>query len=130
MELSHWVIRTLFGLLLVNLFIGGLYAFLRGYMTKKIYKKYWHHSLGHVKRYSVKTKNKMSTYLEWQYMGQIYSTGSTQFYMLGKQKSRPMKIYVKGHRAKMNTWAYNGIGLMILGVTLLSSALLGIFLLL
>lgn len=129
MELSNWVIRALLGLIFANLFIGGLYAFLRGYMTKNVYGKYWYDAMGHVKRYSIESTHPLSTYLEWEYMGQVYSSGNTQFYILGKKKSQPTRIYVKGHQARINTWAYNGIGLMILGVILLSSALLGTILL-
>lgn len=126
MELSHWVIRTLFGLLLANLFIGGLYAFLRGYMTRMIYKKYWYESTGTINKYTLPARNRFATYLVWDYLGQSYSTGSTQFYLLGKKESRPVKIYVRDYRASINTWAYNGIGLMILGIILLSTALFGI----
>lgn len=125
MEITNWIIRTLIGLVIVNLFVGGLYSFLKGYMTMRIFRMYWYRSRGLIVR---QQKGNLRASVKWERLGEEFYSTMPRVWSI--KKKEVINIFIKDYRIELNTWTRNGKGLMMLGVILISLSLFGFFALL
>lgn len=118
MELGEWVLRTIFALVLVNLFIGGLYLILRGYFTHYTLTRFWV-----LRRATLNRSKKFRANVNWVYKGEdVYAVVPHLFTF---QKKQDVNIFMSphGYQFKFNTWSYNGKAMILGGSILLVSSL-------
>lgn len=124
MGLDEWVLRTLFALLIINLFVGGLYVFIRGYFTQYMLKRFWLHKTATMER-----GKGLHASVSWRYRGEeIHAVEPYLFTLRNKER---IYVYVSpyGYDFKLDAWNTNGKGMMLGGIILQASSLFLFFLL-
>lgn len=119
MEMQEWVIRTLIALLVVNVFVFGLYTFLRGYFMQYVLRRFWIKKPGLLTR----ARNFRSS-VEWRHRGEIINAIDPSLFTIRKKQKISIFVSPDGYDFRVNTWTKNGFSLLGAGVLLMASAVI------
>lgn len=123
--LEDWALRTILGLICVNLFIGGLYFTLRGVLIQYMLKNLWVKRTGEL----IRNERRFQAHVEWRVSGQSHWGVCPDLYTLTRKTKIGVYTTGDGH-FRLDLWAYNGRGLILVGSLLFASALLTLWILL
>lgn len=120
--IEEWVIRTLLGMLVANIFIAGLYLTLRGHLIRQFLNRFRNKTAATMER-----MGRFSAIIKWYKNGEsIHSIEPNLFTIVRKEN---IYIYTapQSYEFTLDMWPYNGKGLIAAGILLLALSLAGFF---
>ncbi len=119
------LVRGILALLVVNLFISGIYCSLRGYFINYALKSSCIRKkaiLSRVKK-SKKCFFNFSAEVTWNFRGESISGLQSNLFTIRNKENIIIYLFPSGYQYKLDTWSQNGKGLIGLGVILCLIAL-------
>lgn len=111
--LEEWITRTLLGMIVCNMFLGGIYLILRGYVTNYGLRKYKVRTPATLER-----TGGFSGIIKWNRFGESVHAVEPRLFTLHRKN---IYIYTspQSYSFILDSWAYNGLGMLTSGIGLL-----------